>query len=146
MIEYTTGLTTEKVLADLNTLYEDNPLDIDGTAMLRLNGSVRGLVRASQIATAEENALQIAVYGKKGGLRWEQENPIISTICRRVAFSKCSNLVMNITATLPNSARKWRPATRKGYLTLWPTSIQEQHGLSKEKHTWMVPILPFGMV
>ena len=75
MIEYTTGLTTEKVLADLNTLYEDNPLDIDGTALLRLNGGIRGLVRASQIATSEENALQIAVYGKKGGLRWEQENP-----------------------------------------------------------------------
>ncbi|GAB5523539.1 MAG: Gfo/Idh/MocA family oxidoreductase [Roseivirga sp.] len=75
MIEYTTGLKTEKVLADLNTLYEDNPLDIDGTAMLRLNNGIRGLVRASQIATSEENALQIAVYGSKGGLRWEQENP-----------------------------------------------------------------------
>lgn len=75
IIEYTTGLTTEKVLADLNTLYDDNPLDIEGTALLRLNGKIHGLLRASQIATSEENALQIAVYGRKGGLRWEQENP-----------------------------------------------------------------------
>ena len=75
MVEYTTGLKTEKVLADINTLYEDNPLDIDGTALLRLDNGIRGIVRASQIATAEENSLAIAVYGDKGGLRWEQENP-----------------------------------------------------------------------
>lgn len=75
MIEYTTGLKTLKVLSDLNTLYADNALDIDGTAMLRFEDDVRGLVRASQIATAEENNLRIAVYGTKGALKWEQENP-----------------------------------------------------------------------
>ncbi len=75
MIEYTTGLTTTKVLADLNTLYEDNPLDIDGTAICAYNNGAKGLVRASQIATAEENSLSIAVYGTKGALKWEQENP-----------------------------------------------------------------------
>jgi predicted dehydrogenase len=75
MIEYTTGLKTEKVLADLNTLYEDNPLDIDGTALLRFEKDVRGIVRASQIATSEENNLRIAAYGTKGSLKWEQENP-----------------------------------------------------------------------
>ncbi len=75
MIEYTTGLKTTKVLSDLNTLYEDNPLDIDGTALLRFENDVRGIVRASQIATAEENNLQISVYGTKGSLKWEQENP-----------------------------------------------------------------------
>ena len=75
MIEYTTGLNTAKVLADLNTLYEDNPLDIDGTALLRFDNNVRGIVRASQIATSEENSLRISVYGTKGALKWEQEDP-----------------------------------------------------------------------
>ncbi|OEK06292.1 Gfo/Idh/MocA family protein [Roseivirga misakiensis] len=75
MIEYTTGLKTLKVLSDLNTLYADNPLDIDGTAMLRFEDEVRGIVRASQIATAEENSLRISVYGTKGALKWEQEDP-----------------------------------------------------------------------
>lgn len=74
MVEYTTGLKTVKVLADLNTLYDDNPLDIDGTSMLRFENNVRGLVRASQIATAEENSLRISVYGTKGALKWEQED------------------------------------------------------------------------
>ncbi|PWL24771.1 Gfo/Idh/MocA family oxidoreductase [Roseivirga spongicola] len=75
MVEYTTGLKTTKVLADLNTLYEDNPLDIDGTAMCQFDNGAKGLVRASQIATSEENNLCIAVYGTKAGIKWEQENP-----------------------------------------------------------------------
>lgn len=75
MIEYTTGLKTTKVLSDLNTLYNDNTLDIDGTALLRFENGVRGIVRASQIATGEENNLKIAVYGRNGALKWEQENP-----------------------------------------------------------------------
>lgn len=75
LIEYTTGMEVKCLLSDINTLYEDNPLDVDGTALLRLDNDVRGIVRASQIATAEENNLQIAVYGDQAGLKWEQENP-----------------------------------------------------------------------
>ena len=75
LIEYTTGLQVEKVLADLNTLYDDNPLDIDGTTLIRTKEGVRGVICASQIATGEENNIKICVYGDKGGLVWEQENP-----------------------------------------------------------------------
>jgi len=75
MIEYTTGLQVQKVLADLDTLYDDNQLDVDGTALIRLNDDVRGVIRSSQIATGEENNLTIAAYGTNGALKWEQENP-----------------------------------------------------------------------
>lgn len=75
LIEYTTGLKTLQVLSDINTLYEDNPLDVDGTALCKFDNGSRGLVRASQIATSEENNIQVAVYGTKGALKWEQENP-----------------------------------------------------------------------
>lgn len=75
LIEYTTGLEVKQILSDLNTIYPDNPLDVDGTVLLRFASDVRGIVRASQIATGEENNLTIAVYGRKGGLKWEQENP-----------------------------------------------------------------------
>lgn len=80
LIEYTTGLRAQKLLADINTLYPDNQLDVDGTVLLRLNNDVRGLVRASQIATGEENNIIVAVYGDKGGLKWEQENPTYLTL------------------------------------------------------------------
>ena len=75
MLEYVTGMDITSILADLNHLYDDNQMDIDGTVLLRFNSNAKGVLRASQIATAEENSLRIAVYGKNGGLRWEQENP-----------------------------------------------------------------------
>lgn len=75
MVEYTTGLQVDTILADLNYLYEDNKMDIDGTVLIRLKDGVKGVIRSSQIATGEENRLTVAIYGDKAGLRWEQENP-----------------------------------------------------------------------
>ncbi|MGB0949513.1 MAG: Gfo/Idh/MocA family protein, partial [Marinirhabdus sp.] len=75
MIEYVTGLEAATLLADLNHLYADNPMDIDGTVLLRFAENVKGVIRASQIATGEENNFTIAVYGDRAGLKWEQENP-----------------------------------------------------------------------
>ncbi|MEL6810499.1 MAG: Gfo/Idh/MocA family oxidoreductase [Bacteroidota bacterium] len=75
MIEYVTGLEVSEILADLNHLYDDNEMDIDGTVLLRFDKHLKGVLCASQIATGEENNFTVAVYGKKAGLRWEQENP-----------------------------------------------------------------------
>lgn len=75
LIEYTTGQKVTQVLADLNTLLPDVKLDIDGTVLLRFDANYKGVIRASQIATGEENNIIITVYGSKASLRWEQENP-----------------------------------------------------------------------
>ncbi|CAL65998.1 Gfo/Idh/MocA family protein [Christiangramia forsetii] len=75
MAEYVTGMKVNKVLADLNYLYEDNPMDIDGTILLRFQENIKGVLRASQIATGEENNFSVKIYGDSGGLKWEQENP-----------------------------------------------------------------------
>lgn len=75
MAEYLTGMEVSSILSDLNTLYDDNPLDIDGTVLIRFGNKAKGVIRASQIATGEENNLAVAIYGRKGGFRWEQENP-----------------------------------------------------------------------
>lgn len=75
LVEYTTGLRVERLLADTDTGAADNPLDVDGSVLLRLTGNVPGVLCASQIATAEENNLQLAVYGRTGALKWAQETP-----------------------------------------------------------------------
>lgn len=75
MIEFTTGLRVQSLLCDFNYVYDDNQMDMDGTALIRMDKNVKGVIRASQVATGEENNLSIAVYGQKGGLKWEQENP-----------------------------------------------------------------------
>ena len=77
MTEYLTGMEVESLLSDLNMLYENNSLDLDGTVLIRFSETVKGVIRASQIATGEENGLTVAVYGKKGAYKWEQENPNI---------------------------------------------------------------------
>ncbi|WP_346883104.1 Gfo/Idh/MocA family oxidoreductase [uncultured Algibacter sp.] len=75
MLEYVSGVKIESVLADLNYLYSDNKMDIDGTVLLRCSNNVKGVICASQIATGEENSFVVKVYGDKAGVKWEQENP-----------------------------------------------------------------------
>ena len=75
LLEYTTGLRVQRVLADINTLYPDNALDVDASVLVQMDSGAKGVVRTSQIATGEENNLQLAVYGRTGGLKWEQEEP-----------------------------------------------------------------------
>ncbi|MBT6447453.1 MAG: Gfo/Idh/MocA family oxidoreductase [Flavobacteriaceae bacterium] len=75
MVELVTGMKVNKLLADLNTLYEDNPMDIDANILIQFSNNAKGTIRSSQIATGEENNIRINVYGSKGALKWEQENP-----------------------------------------------------------------------
>jgi predicted dehydrogenase len=75
LVEYVTGSQVQRLLADTNCLYPDNSLDVDASILLRMNCTARGVIRASQIATGEENNLQLAVYGRTGGLKWAQETP-----------------------------------------------------------------------
>lgn len=75
MLEYVSGLQIKSVLADLNYLYSDNSMDIDGTVLLRCTDDVKGVICTSQIATGEENSFVVKIYGDKAGLKWEQENP-----------------------------------------------------------------------
>ena len=75
MLELVCGMRVKKILADLNNLYEDNPLDIDVSVLVRMENGCKGTIRSTQIATGLENNLNISVYGSKGSLSWEQENP-----------------------------------------------------------------------
>ncbi len=75
LVEFTTGLKVKSLLCDFNYLYNDNKMDVDGTVLIRMDEHVKGVIRASQVATGEENGLAIRIYGEKGGLVWEQEKP-----------------------------------------------------------------------
>ena len=75
MLEFLSGLKIESILSDLNYLFSDNKMDIDGTILVRCNQNVKGVICVSQIATGEENSFVIKIYGDKGALKWEQENP-----------------------------------------------------------------------
>ena len=75
MVELVAGSNVKKILSHLNNLYDDNPMDVDANILIQLENGANGTIRSSQIATGEENNLRISIYGDKGGLKWEQENP-----------------------------------------------------------------------
>ena len=106
LIEYTTGLRVERLLADTDTGSADNPLDVDGSVLLRLTGNVPGVLCASQIATAEENNLTVAVYGRTGALKWAQEIP------QRLEFLQEGKPSSVLTAGQPYNAPQARAASK----------------------------------
>ena len=75
MLEYVSGMQVDQILADLNYLYPDNKMDVDGNILIKFSDNIKGVIRASQIATGEENNFTVAIYGENGSLKWEQENP-----------------------------------------------------------------------
>jgi predicted dehydrogenase len=75
LVEYITGLKIEELAADLGRFGEGRVLDDDGNLLLRMENGAKATMSFSQIALGEENNLSIKVYGEKGSLEWQQENP-----------------------------------------------------------------------
>jgi predicted dehydrogenase len=75
LVQTVTGLIPEKVCADLASAIPGNALDDNGSVLIRFSRNVPGLLHASQISSGEGNALRIRLYGTRGGLFWDQENP-----------------------------------------------------------------------
>ncbi len=75
LAEYVTGLKTTALCADLNIMVPGRLLDDDGAAFLRFDNGAKGVLVATQIAAGEENAVKLRVYGEKGGLEWQQQEP-----------------------------------------------------------------------
>ncbi len=75
LLRYVTGLEVQRLFADLGTVVAGRAAHDDAVVLLELDGGVRGVLMASQIATGERNHLRLRVYGSGGGLDWNQEEP-----------------------------------------------------------------------
>ncbi len=75
LAETITGLKIEELSADVSTFVENRLLDDDANVLLRFNNGAKGVLHCSQISAGEENALNIRIYGEKGGLQWHQHDP-----------------------------------------------------------------------
>ena len=72
LAEYVSGLSVQKLCADINIVIENRKLDDDGGVLLKFNNGASGVLIATQVAAGEENNVKIRVYGEKGGLEWQQ--------------------------------------------------------------------------
>lgn len=78
--EYITGLKTTELCADLNIYVPNRKLDDDGAVIMRFENGATGVLFATQIAAGEENNIRIRVYGEKGGIDWQQQEPNTLTV------------------------------------------------------------------
>ena len=75
LAEYVSGLQVTHVCANLNTYVKGRKLDDDGDVLLKFDNGASGVLIATQIATGAENNIKIWVYGEKGGLEWQHNDP-----------------------------------------------------------------------
>jgi predicted dehydrogenase len=75
LAEYISGLKIKKLCADLTTFVDGRLLDDDGNILLQFDNGAKGVLHCSQISVGEENALNIRIYGEKGGIEWHQQDP-----------------------------------------------------------------------
>ncbi|MEM8750957.1 MAG: Gfo/Idh/MocA family oxidoreductase [Pseudomonadota bacterium] len=75
LARFVTGLELESLCADMQSFVDGRQLDDNAHVMLRFAGGARGMLWSSQVAPGNENALRMRIYGTKGGLEWEQEDP-----------------------------------------------------------------------
>ncbi len=75
LVEFVTGEQVVKLCADLSSIVHGRCLDDDCNLLVRLSGGAPGVIHTTQIAAGERNGLALRVFGEKGSLLWEQENP-----------------------------------------------------------------------
>lgn len=75
LAEFISGLKTTELLADLSSFVGQRKLDDNANILLRFDNGAKGSLWSSQIATGNENALRIRIYGDKASIDWSQENP-----------------------------------------------------------------------
>ena len=75
LANFVTGLTLHELSADLQSFVPGRRVDDNGHITMRYTSGARGTLWCSQVASGQENGLRLRIFGTKGGIEWEQENP-----------------------------------------------------------------------
>ena len=59
MLEYITDMKVKEVLADLNHLYDDNELDVDGTILIRFSDHIKELLEQVKLRLVKKIISQL---------------------------------------------------------------------------------------
>jgi predicted dehydrogenase len=72
---FVTGQNVERVAADFASTVAGRELEDDALLAMRMSGGAVGRLWTSAVALGRQHGLTIQVFGEKGGLRWQQEQP-----------------------------------------------------------------------
>ena len=106
LAEFVSGQVPSEISADLATFVTGRRVDDHVQVQLRYAQGARGLLWASQVASGEENGLRLRLYGSKGGLRWQQEQP------NELWFTPLGQAAQRLTRGMPGLPSVAQEATR----------------------------------
>ena len=106
LAEFVSGQTPIEISAELATFVAGRRVDDHVQVQLRYARGARGMLWASQVASGEENGLRLRLYGSKGGLRWQQEQP------NELWFSPLGQPAQRLTRGMPSLPAAAAEATR----------------------------------
>jgi predicted dehydrogenase len=106
LAEFVSGQTPSEVSAELRSFVPGRRLDDHVQVQLRYAGGARGLLWASQVACGEENGLRLRLYGSRGALRWQQEQP------NELWFTELGQPARRLTRGMPGLPAAAAEATR----------------------------------
>src|SRR5215469_6318443 len=72
---FVTGLEVTEVAAEMNQIVEGRAIKDNANLLLRFSNGARGTLWASMAAVGNEHGLRIRVYGDRGSLAWQHEDP-----------------------------------------------------------------------
>jgi predicted dehydrogenase len=72
---FVTGQQVESLAADFASAVRERQLEDDALIAFRMSDGVVGRLWSSAIAVGRMHGLTLQVYGERGGLRWQQEQP-----------------------------------------------------------------------
>jgi len=75
LMSFVSGLHLTSLSADLDSFVAGRRVDDNAHVLMRFDGGAKGMLCCTQVAPGNENALRLRIYGTKGGIEWEQENP-----------------------------------------------------------------------
>ena len=116
LADFITGAKLEELCADISSFVEGRKNDDNAHVLLRYENGAKGMLWSSQVAPGNENALKIRIYGDKGGLEWEQENP---NYLRVDIFGKAKKIIRragNETTETGTRVTRIPPGHPEGYL------------------------------
>jgi len=106
LAEFVSGQTPSEISAELHTFVAGRRLDDHVQVQLRYASGARGLLWASQVACGEENGLRLRLYGSRGALRWQQEQP------NELWFTELGHAARRLTRGMPGLPDAAAQATR----------------------------------
>lgn len=139
MIHFVTNLEIEKLSATLTTFVDGRKLDDNAQITLKYANGAMGHYWPSQIAVGRENGLAFRIYGTKGALEWQQENP---NVMRFVQKGLPPITLTRGGPSLGESSKRWTrmPSGHpEGLFSAW-ANIYEAFCNSLKRHIHNLPL------